>query len=222
MRADAAPLPLFFLRAFAALALVMAAWWAVKQWTALPAAWLAKWGAEAVFSDLLRQVDVENGLLVAESYLRPDPSQLAPGLAPPRGMRSVLVAELDPAKYTYGLPLLLALLIAGSRHRLLRQSLLGYVALLPVQALCLALVLAFQVARAVGPAISSQAGWARWQVDLLAYGYQISVLLLPTLVPVLLWLWLDRRFFAAVLLEGWLRHAPLRGELAGRRSGRPG
>ncbi|WP_326541234.1 exosortase H-associated membrane protein [Pseudorhodoferax sp.] len=210
MRTDAAPLPWFFLRAAAALALVMAAWWGVKQWTALPAAWLAKWGAEAVFSDLLRQVDVENGVLVAESYLRPDRGQLPGGQAAPRGMQGVLVAELDPVKYTYGLPLLLALLLAGSRYRLLRQSLLGYLALLPAQALCLALVLAFQVARAVGPSVSAQAGWSRWQVDLLAYGYQISVLLLPTLVPVLLWLWLDRRFFVAVLLEGWLRHAPVR------------
>lgn len=216
MRTDAAPLPLFFLRAAFALALAMAAWWGVKQWTALPAAWLAKWGAEAVFSDLLRKVDVENGVLVAESYLRPDPSLLQPGQAAPRGMQGVLVAELDPAKYSYGLPLLLALLLAGSRHRLLRQCLLGYVALLPAQALCLALVLAFQVALGVGPAVYAQAGWARWQLDLLAYGYQISVLLLPTLVPVLLWLWLDRRFFVAVLLEGWLRNVPMGGEQAKR------
>lgn len=210
MRADAAaPLPLFFLRAAIALAVVMAAWWGVKQWTALPAAWLTKWGAEAVFSDLMRQIDVENGQIVAESYLRPDPTRLAPGQRP-QGAQAVLVAELDVAKYTYGLPLLLALLLAGSRHRLLRQMLLGYLALLPAQALCNALVLASQIALSAGAAVSAQAGWSRWQLDLLAYGYQISVLLLPTLVPVLLWLWLDRRFFVAVLLEGWLRNAPMR------------
>lgn len=210
MRADAAaPLPLFFLRAALALAVVMAAWWGIKQWTALPAAWLTKWGAEAVFSDLLRQVDVESGQIVAESYMRPDPMQLAPGQRP-KGAQPVLVAELDSAKYTYGLPLLLALLLAGSRHRLLRQMLLGYLALLPAQALCNALVLASQIALSAGGAVSAQAGWSGWQLNLLAYGYQISVLLLPTLVPVLLWLWLDRRFFAAVLLEGWLRTAPMR------------
>ena len=32
------------------------------------------------------------------------------------------------------------------------------------------------------------------------------VLLLPTLAPVVLWLWLERSFFAAVLLDGWIRH----------------
>lgn len=216
MRTDAAPLPLFFLRAALALALAMAAWWGVKQWTAQPAAWLAKWGAEAVFSDLLRHVDVEGGQLVAESYLRPDRAQLKPGQAAPPGTQGVLVAEIDVAKYTYGLPLLLALLLAGSRHRLLRQALLGYLALLPAQALCMVLVLAFQIALGAGAAVTAQTGWPSWQLNLLAYGYQLSVLLLPTLVPVLLWLWLDRRFFVAVLLEGWLRHAPMQEGGAGR------
>jgi hypothetical protein len=209
MRTDAAPLPLFFVRAAAALAIVLAAWWGVKAWTALPASWLAAWGAEQVFSDLLRQVDVVDGQLVAESYLKPDVSRLAPGSVP-RGTEPVLVAELDAVKYTYGLPLLLALLLAGSRHRLVRNALLGYVALLPFQAIGMVLVLASQVALSAGTAVTARAGWTQWQLDLLAYGYQLSVLLLPTLVPVLLWLGLDRRFFAAVLLEGWLRQAPMR------------
>lgn len=212
MRTDAPALPWFIVRAALALALATAAWWSVKAWTALPVGWLAQWGAQAVFSDLLREVQVEQGQLVAESYLRADPSRLPPGQAPPRGMQAVLVAEVDIAKYTYGLPLLLALLLAGSRHRLLRNSAVGYLALVPAQALALVLVLVFQVAVAGGPAVSAQTGWSRWQLELLGYGYQISVLLLPTLVPVLLWLALDRRFFAAVLLEGWLRHAPLREE----------
>lgn len=216
MRTDAAPLPLFFVRAAAALAIVLAAWWGVKAWTALPASWLAARGAELVFSDLLRQVDVVDGQLVAESYLKPDASRLAPG-AVPHGTEPVLVAELDAVKYTYGLPLLLALLLAGSRHRLVRNALLGYVALLPFQAIGMALVLASQVALSAGAAVTARAGWAQWQLDLLAYGYQLSVLLLPTLVPVLLWLGLDRRFFAAVLLEGWLRQAPMREVAAPKR-----
>lgn len=215
MRTDAPALPWFFARAAVALALAMGAWWSVKAWTAQPVAWLAQWGAQSVFSDLIRQVDVEDGRLVAESYLRPDLTRLPAGQAPPRGMQGVLVAEVDVAKYTYGLPLLLALLLAGSRHRLLRNTLLGYAALLPAQALCVALVLAFQVAVAAGPGVAAQTGWARWQLELLGYGYQISVLLLPTLVPVLLWLALDRRFFAAVLLEGWLRNAPMQGSPRG-------
>ena len=38
-------------------------------------------------------------------------------------------------------------------------------------------------------------------------GYQVGSLLLPTLAPVLLWLWLERSFFAAVVLDGLMRRA---------------
>jgi len=30
-------------------------------------------------------------------------------------------------------------------------------------------------------------------------------LLLPTLAPVAMWLWVERPFFAAVLLDGWIK-----------------
>ncbi len=44
------------------------------------------------------------------------------------------------------------------------------------------------------------------QLDLLAYGYQLGSLVLPTLVPFLLWLWLDRQFVNEVLVEAWKKN----------------
>ena len=41
------------------------------------------------------------------------------------------------------------------------------------------------------------------QLEGLAYGYQLGSLVLPTLVPFLLWLWLDRQFVNDVLVEAW-------------------
>jgi hypothetical protein len=43
----------------------------------------------------------------------------------------------------------------------------------------------------------------QWQVESIVFGYQVGVLVLPTLVPVLVWLLLDRKFFTDVIVHGW-------------------
>jgi hypothetical protein len=52
-------------------------------------------------------------------------------------------------------------------------------------------------------------GVAQWQLEAIAFAYQMSTLLLPTLTPVVLWLLFDRAFLAAVMLDGWLRRRVL-------------
>ena len=44
---------------------------------------------------------------------------------------------------------------------------------------------------------------SQWQMEIIVYGYQVGALVLPTLVPILLWLWLDSRFVNDVLVRGW-------------------
>ena len=43
-----------------------------------------------------------------------------------------------------------------------------------------------------------------WETNLIALGYQCGFLILPTLVPVLLWLAFDRRVIAGAMIEGAL------------------
>lgn len=42
-----------------------------------------------------------------------------------------------------------------------------------------------------------------WQLDAIAYCFQLGVLVAPTLGPVLVWLLLDQRFFKEVIIPGW-------------------
>lgn len=211
MRADAndAALPRFFLKAAAALVLVTGAWWFVADIVALPAAWVAKVVAQTVVSDLVRHATVGRDTLELETHMRLDMSQMRGAQPVPRGAVAELVVDARPAKYGYSLPLLLALLISGSRKRLARNAALGAVCLIPVQAFSLLMDLIKQAALGAGPGVTAQTGWGQWQLELVGYSYQLGVLLVPTLIPVLLWLWLDRQFFAAVLVEGWLRNAPV-------------
>ena len=43
---------------------------------------------------------------------------------------------------------------------------------------------------------------SQWQMELIIYGYQMGSLVVPTLTPILLWLWMDRKFVADVLVRG--------------------
>ena len=40
------------------------------------------------------------------------------------------------------------------------------------------------------------------------YGYQVGSLVVPTLAPILVWLWLDRQFVAKVVVPAWRPSAP--------------
>lgn len=40
------------------------------------------------------------------------------------------------------------------------------------------------------------------------YGYQAGSLVVPTLAPILVWLWLDRQFVAKVVVPAWKPLAP--------------
>lgn len=49
---------------------------------------------------------------------------------------------------------------------------------------------------------------SQWQMEAIVYGYQLGSLVLPTLVPILLWLWMDRKFVNDVLIRSWRESLP--------------
>ena len=59
--------------------------------------------------------------------------------------------------------------------------------LLPFQGWGIAFDFLAQVGIKLGPAVAAQAGLGGWRVEAIAIGYQIGTLILPSLVPVVLW-----------------------------------
>jgi len=116
--------------------------------------------------------------------------------------RADAIVEIDPARYGYGLPILLALLLAAWGPGRLPRVLLGYVALLPVQAFCVVFQVLMQICLAADLNLGTL-GITSLQLNAIVYCYQLSSLVLPTLTPVLLWLLLDQRFVRQTLLPLW-------------------
>jgi hypothetical protein len=113
------------------------------------------------------------------------------------------VVEVDPARYAYGLPLFLALLLAARTPRLALKAAAGYAVLLVPQTFSLSFSVLKQILVAGGSPAALAV--AQWQMEAIALAYQFGSLLLPTLAPIVLWLCFDRAFFTAVVVAGWLR-----------------
>lgn len=193
------PLTLFFVKGAGWLLLFTALWAPVADWTMRPAATLATvamqtsfpwWARGATYRDDTLELDTRIEIPVANA---------------PSGTLAVLVAEAKPAHYGFGLPMLLALLIAAGGRKLVRKLAIGVAVLIPCQAFSVFFVLLKQVALGSGPAATAQLGFSALQLNGIALAYQLGVLLVPALAPIIVWLLLERPFLAAVMLEGELR-----------------
>lgn len=110
--------------------------------------------------------------------------------------------EVAVLPYCYGLPLLAALLLASRARGLWWKLPLGALVLWPL--LAWGLCLNWLVAIAVHAAEVTRAttGFTPLQGNLFALGFQFGYLLLPSVTPLLLWVYLERAYVATVVGDG--------------------
>jgi len=193
-------LAVFFTTALVLFLTLILLWMPVSKWTSYPTGWLTHLVLDQGARYWVRTVHTEPGRIEVETRIA---IKMA-GSNPNQGVAE-LVAEANPARYAYGLPLFLALLLASRGPRLLKKGLIGYLILLVPQTFSTVLEILRQIVVAGGRAGAMAVD--QWQLEAVAMGYQVGSLLVPTLAPVVLWLWLERSFFQAVILDGWLRRA---------------
>lgn len=87
------------------------------------------------------------------------------------------------------------------------RGVVGYLVLLPAQAFSLSMYALMQLVLAA-QVNARLLRIAPWQLELLVYGYQVGSLVVPTLAPILVWLWLGRQFVAKVVVPAWKPSAP--------------
>lgn len=188
----------FFAEGVLCFLVLTALWTQVSPWLSYPAGWMTHFALETWAKGWVRMVNRTPEVIEAETRI----AVAMPGVDRRQG-KAELVVEAQPSRHGYGLPLFLALLIAARTRNFLVHAAAGYVILLLPQAFALTMTLLRDIVASSGGA--ARLGAAQWQVEAIAFGYQIGTLVLPTLVPIVLWLWFDRAFLAAVVIDGWLR-----------------
>lgn len=191
-------LGVFFASAVMLFLLITPLWMQVSKWTSYPTAGLASLVLSQGAGYWVRSVITTPGLIEVETRI---PVAMA-GNQPSRGVAE-LVADADPAHYAYGLPLFLALLLTTRSKNFAKKALTGYLILLIPQTFSLVLDILRQIMVAGGrPGVLAV---DQWQMEAIAMGFQMGSLLLPTLAPVALWLWLERTYFTEVISKGFQR-----------------
>jgi len=185
----------FFARALLWLMLALAVWYPLRHWMVLGPAWLAREVMTAAFPRWVTGAQIDGGMQVLFTTLR----VLGAG-----NRVGELAPEVNGLLYAYGAPLLAALLLASRPRRWWWKLPAGLLALVPFQAWGICFAWLLQVAVVAGEQTRMQTRFGAWETNLIAAGYQFGFLILPTLVPVLLWLAFDRRVLASAMIEGAL------------------
>jgi hypothetical protein len=190
MTAGTPALGRFVLRIFLWMPLCFVAWYFSAQYHAAIVGRLARLLIEQFKSGIVSALEQPGMDLVFVTTIKvhPAPGQLA-----------LLLPEVNPLLYTYGLALFLALMLAARAKWW--KIILGAALLMPFQSWGIAFDFLVQVGVKLGPDVAAQAGLSGWRPNVIALGYQIGNLIFPSLAPVVLWAVFSRRFIENVLRD---------------------
>ncbi len=187
MRADSDSLPRFILRVVAWLPLTFAVWYLAAPLLVWPVALLAELVSRGAF-DWVKGIEQTGPLVTFVTSLKPDQA------ANPAGAKAVLSVESNVLLFSFGLPMLAALILAAGEPRRARMLLIGYAVLLPFQTFSVIADFLKNAAILAGPAVAAQTHLSAWQRELIAFCYQFGTLILPTVAPAIVWVLMHRRF----------------------------
>jgi hypothetical protein len=182
----------FVLRVAAWLPLAFIVWYVAGPILVWPLGRLAEGVLKLGFADLVERVQQNEHLLTFVSTLKP-------ALATTQDLKSgVLTVDLNPLLYSFGLPMLAALILAARQPHALRRLVLGYVVLTPFVVWGLVAEFLKQLVFDTGPAVAVQTGFDALQREMIVFAYQFGSLILPTVAPAVFWVLTHRAF-----LEGF-------------------
>lgn len=180
----ARPLLRFVLVTLAWLPATFAVWYVLAPVILFPAELVVRGVTAAFLGDLVRGIESHGGILSFVTTLRPGEARAG----------GELTVDVNMLLYAFGLPLFVALALAARQRPLWRTLLVGYVVLLPFVAWGVIADFLKSVAITAPPLVASQAGFGPRARDIIAFAYQFGSLILPAVVPAVVWVLTHRPF----------------------------
>ena len=178
------PLTRFVVAALAWLPLTFAVWYLTAALLLWPVRLLSRLITHVGFGDLVRGIESDGTSL---SFL----TTLKPGEGMGAGVVSI---DVNMLVYAFGMPLFAALTLAAREGRWWRTLAIGYGVMLPFVVWGVLADFLKGVAIVAPAAIASQTGFSGLQREMIAFAYQFGSLILPAVVPAVVWVLLHRSF----------------------------
>ena len=177
--------PRFVLRVLFWLPLAFAVWYFAAPLLLWPAKLVVELVARIGLPDLVRAVEPAGTIYTFATTLKPGQATAASG---------TITVDVNALLYSFGLPLYAALVLAAREPRWPRKLALGYAVIIPFVAWGVLADFLKSVALAAGPLVASQTGFSASQREVIAFAYQFGTLVLPTVVPAVVWVLTHRAF----------------------------
>ena len=174
----------FVLAVLAWLPLTFAVWYFAAPLLLWPSVLVMQAVSAMGFGGLVRGIEQAGSTVTFTTSLRP-------GTGVAGGFVSV---DVNLLLYSFGLPLLAALIVAAREPAWKRHLAIGYLVLVPFVAWGGLADFLTNVAITAGPAAASQTGFSAAQREVIAFAFQFGSLILPAIVPAIVWVLMHRRF----------------------------
>lgn len=188
------PFRRFLLQVFLWLPICFGAWYYLSPVLVLPITILMNLLLQALFPTIIATIEQQGHLLNIVTQL----TLAEAGMSAPNDHQGILVFTVNPLIYSYGLPLLTALVIAvpDQDAMLTRRLTLGFMVLLLVGAMGVSTAIFKTLIFDLGTVSAAKIGITAWEREAVALAYQFNSLVLPGLTPITLWLFMCRGFVA--------------------------
>jgi hypothetical protein len=174
----------FILAVLAWLPVTFAVWYFGAPILLWPPALLIEGIARTAFARLVSAVEQAGATVSFLTSLRPG-----------TGLTDAFVSvDVNLLLYSFGMPMLAALILAAREPTWKRHLVIGYLVLVPFIAWGGLADFLKNVAITAGPQLASQTGFSAPQREVIAFAFQFGSLILPAIVPAIVWVLMHRRF----------------------------
>lgn len=180
----ASPLRALLGRTLLWLPVTFAVWYLTALWHLAPVAWAADHLLQLWLPDAVADLRLHGAQLLLISRFGEVGGQMV--VNPPPGEHLGFLT--NPLSYSYSLPLFAALALATPLPGRVRRLAIGLAVLLVVELASMTAVQLKNLVFGTGGAFVAQQGWGQLARDAAALGYQLGSLLLPMVMPLVVWL----------------------------------
>jgi hypothetical protein len=178
------PLTRFVAAALAWLPVTFGAWYLLAPVLLWPVRLLVEFVTSVGLRDLVRAIESAGRSLTFVTTLKPGEGVGA----------GVVSVDVNMLVYAFGMPLFAALTLAAREASRWRTLAFGYAVIVPFVAWGVLADFLKGIAIVAPAAIASQTGFSGPQREAIAFAYQFGTLILPAVVPAVLWVLLHRAF----------------------------
>ena len=185
------PLTRFMLGVLIYFPITFLLWYLTAAWHLAPITMLSQAILHLVTPDALMWLKIDgHNLLIAANF-----SQAADGsIITPALNGDALGFQINPLVYSYGLPLLVSLLLATPTQYKLSKIAMGLALILPTELFSMLFSVLKTLTFNIGSTFIIQQSLSQTGIDIIALGYQVGMLLLPMIAPLVIWVGLNREF----------------------------